>query len=57
MNIPYQKMEIPEKDLNTNSIQVCELIKDGIHKIIGNYDILNFEYEELEKSNNYFNEY
>ena len=57
MNIPYQKMEIPETDLKTNSIQVCELIKDGIHKIIGIYDILNLEYDELEKSTDYFDEY
>ena len=35
MNIPYQKNEVDENELNGNSIQICELIKDEIHKIIG----------------------
>ena len=46
LNIPHQKSEISEDELNTNSIQVCELIKDDIHKIIGIYNISNEFYDE-----------
>ena len=56
MNIPYQKMIIPENELKTNSIQICELFQNGMNRIIGIYDILN-KFEEIEKSNDYFNEY
>lgn len=56
MNIPYQKMEIEENELKSNSIQVCELIKNGFHKIVGIYDITN-EIKDKEKENICFNEY
>ena len=55
MNIPYQQNEVPEKDLKSNSIQICELIQNNFHKIIGIYDIpLLSKYYE---SNNFFNQY
>ena len=56
MNIPYQRMEVDEKDLNNNSLQVCELIKNDFHKIIGIYDII-YEFKEKEKCNDFFDEY
>jgi len=39
MNIPYQEIEVDEDELKTNSIQVCELRKDNIHKILGIYEV------------------
>ena len=56
MNIPYQKNEVDENELNGNSIQICELIKDEIRKIIG---IFNISYKNyyIENSNNYFDNY
>ena len=56
MNIPYQKNEVDENELNGNSIQICELIKDEIHKIIGIFDI-SYKNFYIENSNNYFDNY
>ena len=56
MNIPYQKMEIQENELINNSIQVCELIQNDIHKIVGIYDISSIEFDNY-KSNDYFDDY
>ena len=52
MNIPYQKIEIQENELINNSIQVCELIKNDIHKIAGIYDISSIEIDNY-KYNDY----
>ena len=56
MNIPYQKNEVHEDELKTNSIQICELIEDVIHKIIGIFDI-SFENFNEENTNDYFDDY
>lgn len=56
MNIPYQKIEISEDDLNSNSIQICELIKDDFHKITGIYDI-SFDCLNEEKTIDFFAKY
>ena len=56
MNIPYQKNEVDENELNGNSIQICELIKDEIRKIIGIFDI-SYKNFYIENSNNYFDNY
>ena len=56
MNIPYQKMEIKENELNNNSIQICELIENDIHKIIGIYDIY-YEFKDKVELNEYFDKY
>ena len=56
MNIPYQKNEVDENELNGNSIQICELIKDGIHKIVGIFDI-SYKNFDIENSNDYFDNY
>ena len=56
MNVPYQDMEIEEDELNSNSIQVCELRKGKYQKIAGIYDIsYNIKDEEIES--NYFDDY
>ena len=56
MNIPYQEMEVDDKEFKNNSIQICELRKGNIHKILGIYDISyeNFDEEEM---NDYFDKY
>ena len=56
MNVPYQDMEIEEYELNSNSIQVCELRKDKYQKIAGIYDI-SFNIKDVEIESNYFDEY
>ena len=56
MNIPYQKNEVHENELKTNSIQICELIEDDIHKIIGIFDI-SYENFNEENTNDYFDDY
>ena len=56
MNIPYQEMIIPENQLKTNSIQICELTQYKMKRIIGIYDILNV-FDEIENYNDYFDEY
>ena len=56
MNIPYQENEILEEELNTNSIQICELIRGNIHKIIGIYNI-NFFGINREQPCEYFDEF
>lgn len=56
MNIPYQKMEISEKELDCNSIQIIELIKDDIHKVVGICEI-SHEYFRIEDFNDNYDEY
>lgn len=57
MNIPFQKMEVSENEkLNGNSFQICELIQNDIHKIIGIYDIF-YEFKDSENQNNCFDKY
>ena len=56
LNIPYQKTEVPEEELNTNSIQIGELIKDDINKIIGIWDISE-DYFYEENMNLFFDDY
>lgn len=56
LNIPYQKTEVPEEELNTNSIQIGELIKDDINKIIGIWDISE-DYFYEENMNLFFDNY
>lgn len=50
MNIPYQEIEVEEEDLTENSIQICELIKGNIHKIIGIYNIIPFKINNEQSS-------
>ena len=56
MNIPYQKNEVDEDELNGNSFQICELIKDEIHKIVGIFDI-SYNNFDIENSNDFFDNY
>ena len=56
MNVPYQEMEIEEDELNSNSIQVCELRKGKYQKIAGIYDI-SYNIKEKEIENSYFDDY
>jgi hypothetical protein len=55
MNIPYQINEIPEEELESNSIQICELKQNSFKKVVGIYNILplNVYYN----SNNFFDNY
>ena len=56
MNVPYQEMEIEENELNSNSIQICELRKGKFQKIAGIYDIA-YMIKEKERANDYFDDY
>ena len=56
MNIPYQKCEIAQNEMKSNSIQICELINNGFRKIIGIYDIKN-EFKDYKFSNDFFDFY
>lgn len=56
LNIPYQKCEKEEDELNTNSLQICELIQKDINKIIGIYDIKEYTFNAI-KENNVFDIY
>ena len=56
MNIPYQKCEFSENEMRSRSVQICELINKGFKRIIGIYNI-KIEFKEIEKSNDYFDEY
>lgn len=56
INIPFQKMEVLENELKSNSLKICELINHDVHKIIGIYDISN-EFKDNEISNDFFDQY
>lgn len=58
MNVPYQDMEIEEKEFigKTNSIQECKLIKGSHSKVIGIYDISETTFNN-NTSNSVFDEY
>ena len=56
LNVPYQKIEKKENELNSNSIQVCELTQGDLKKIIGIYDI-HFQNIESDLKNDIFDQY
>ena len=56
MNAQYQDMEIEEDELNSNSIQVCELRKGKYQKIACICDI-SYDIKDKETENNYFDDY
>ena len=56
MNIPYQENEVLEEEITGNSIQISELIRGNIHKIIGIYNISFFEMNNEEYCE-YFDNY
>ena len=50
LNIPYQKIEKEEEELNSNSIQICQLIKKDIKKVIGIYNIQEIKFNDIKEN-------